>query len=288
MKNFGLKGHFDIVKKKADGSIVEQYSFDNLILDNGLNLIGTKFEQVINYCHLGSGNAEPNVKQTQLFGFLSAVLYRGGENDGKVFDLESETKSLNITRKFIFAAGVATGNIAEIGMANSQSATDGLFCRTLIKDSQGRPTVISKLADEILEVFYTLKIIINHQDITGVGVIDGEEYTYILRPSMLGNFSVFNGVFSDKEIASITGHPVSVVSYRPVTTKAYVSDSYQLFYTVFASVDDITVPVRSVMFMGVFGIRWQCQFSKKSDGSAIPKDRTKTLSLTFSVSWGRA
>lgn len=51
---------------------------------------------------------------------------------------------------------------------------------------------------------------------------------------------------------------------------------------------EMTVPVRSVVFQGVFGIRWQCQFSKKSDGSAIPKDNTKTLSLKFKVSWGRA
>lgn len=285
MKNFGLKGHFDIVKKKADGSIVEQYSFDNLILNGGLNLIGLQGDRVLNYCHVGVGNATPDVNQTQLSNHIAVsntVAYQ------EKFDLTSDEKSFSITKKAVFSSGQATGNIAEIGMSHSTNQVHGLFCRTLIKDSQGRPTVISKLADEILEVFYTLKIIIHHQDVTGVGLIDGEEYNYIMRPSMLGNVSEFNGVMSSGEITSITGFPPNTASRLTVRQAQYVSDSYQFLHTIFSGLNDITVPVRSVMFMSVFGIRWQCQFNKKSDGSAIPKDKTKTLSLTFKVSWGRA
>lgn len=284
--NLGLKGHFDIVKKKADGSIVEQYSFDNLILNSGLNLIGTHSGNLFSFCHLGSGNAEPNFNQTQLSGFLGSTLSNGGLQ--KKFDLESEIKSFNLTQKYIFHAGQATGNIAEIGTSHSSRQTDGLFCRTLIKDSHGRPTVISKLADEILEVFYTLKVIIHHQDVTGVGLIDGEEYNYILRPSMLGIITSHNGLFSNVEIMDITGVPRPIANNLPVSAQDYVPNSHQLLYTLFAGVNDVNAPVRSVAFQGVFGILWQCQFNKKSDGSAIPKDNTKTLSLKFKVSWGRA
>ena len=35
------------------------------------------------------------------------------------------------------------------------------------------------------------------------------------------------------------------------------------------------------------GSRWQIQYSKTSDSSAIPKDATKRLTLNVRLSWGR-
>lgn len=285
MSNLGLKGYFNVVKKNADGSIIEQYDFENLILDVGLDLIGFHDIYTLQYCHVGTGNAEPDVKDTQLANHLSRVLF---SSESRRFDLTNDEKYLNITRKYVFPQNIAVGNLSEIGISHSDNRANGLFCRTLIKDAKGRPTVISKLADEILEVFYTLRITIYHQDITGTALIAGEEYDYICRPALLGDSSQYQGAVSRGGLVSITGHPSADGSSEDTAYLAYETGTYYRYTSKHISLAGANFPIRSVLYVGIFRLRWQCQFSKKSDGSAIPKSSKNTVTLKFKTSWRRA
>lgn len=281
-ENLGLKGFFEIVKRKTDGSIVEAYVFENLILDSGLEMIGLR--KWFNYCHLGSGNNEPNVTQT---GLSSPIGYSGIGFVNETWSLDTEEKSLTKNYKARFEAGVATGNIAEIGLADSSSSNGMFFCRTLIKDNQGRPTVISKLADEILDIYYKLKFVINHQDVTGECLISGEPYNFIIRPAYLGNSNTHDGIFSKNEIGDITAYPIIQDHYRPVNVSNYTPKSNKLRFTIHGDVD-MNYPIRSIMIRDMLGFRWQAQYSRKSDGSAIPKTGNNIVNLPIEVSWGRA
>ena len=48
-------------------------------------------------------------------------------------------------------------------------------------------------------------------------------------------------------------------------------------------------PMKSFTFttFGLGALKPQYQFEKVSDGTGIPKDANKTLSMTFQVGWGR-
>lgn len=286
--NFGLKGHFNIIKQKANGEIVEQYAFTNLILNSGLDLVGQYIAHgnLLYNCHVGSGNTEPNVTQTTLSNWLAS---RASDNSNIQSDTSGDVKSISFTHKYIFNAGVATGNISEIGIANGSSRTSTLFCRTLVKDSQGQPTVISKLPDEILEVYYTLKVIINHQDVIGVGKINNIDYNYIIRPANIGKNT--NGTYLyDGEIGDITRNPQGQYVSSSTSSQTYENGQHRLKYVMQISPNTVlNNGIRSVLFSSILNsIGWQCQFSRVADGQPIIKTNQETVRLSFEVSWGRA
>lgn len=289
MSKLGLKGYFDIVKRKADGQVVEKYSFENLILDSGLNAIGKDQENgfgVLKNCHVGSGNSQPNVSQTSLDSWLGvgSAVYASAK-----WSLNTEEKSVSYTYKATLNAGVATGNIAEIGMSLSANRDTSLFSRTLIKDNDGQPTVISKLNDEILEIYYTLKIIINHQDVTGIGKINDMDYRFKLRPAYLGSRSSDWEFYRGEISSDITSFPSGRITYTYGTSSHQDGEHKKRFScTLSPNSGNDENGIRSVFFPSLFDICWQCQFERVSDGKAIMKTNKEKLVVNFDVSWGRA
>lgn len=280
--------------------------FNNLITNAGLNRMAT-FSDYIDRCQVGSGSTTPAFTDTALVSLVAAST--------TIFDSDfgaESTPPYYCWRRntYRFAAGVATGNISEVGVGWASSG--GLFSRALILDGVGDPTTITVLADETLDVVYELRFSIPSTDfvsdssgITFTGSIGGT-YDYIIRAANAdtsGNANPNPGWFIGVEgvgmsnvpssavdvysgdIGSVDGEPSSPSGANPVfSANAYTADSYQLTYTMAFSIaqGNASGGLRSLKFKAGFG-DYQCQFDP-----AIPKTDEDILSLTFVQSWGRA
>lgn len=285
-----LQGKFNIVKTKNDGS-KEEYHFSNLILNSGLDSVATS-DNPMAYCALGSGNSEPNILQTTLDNQL-------GERKSHisrpniVWDLESSQKSKSMTYHYRFNQGQSTGNISEIGIAPSESynVDSVLFCRALIKDSQGSPTVISKLEDEILDIYYTLKIVIPHGDVHKQIMCKGEMYNTITRPAYMGNDSSYYGVVFSEKIKGITELPDgNIQHYLSQVNSPYNVGSHKLVISMLVpdNQGNHEDGIRSTMIQCPFNLKYQTQYERVSDGVSIQKNDTESMVIPFEFSWGRA
>lgn len=318
--NFGFAGRFDLVARKVvvdeDGSPLldgdtnvltgesrNLASFENLILDSGLNRLGTG-GPITGAC-VGTGTTAPENSQTTL-----ANLLRVTTTEQSWVELPGSTSAPYYAEWQIvyrFAAGTATGNLSEVGLGwnvNPWANTiDGLWCRALIKDSEGNPTTITVLADEVLDIVYTLQLHPPTSDITGTFNLSGVAYQYTLRPSVV-NFRSANG-WSARSIIlfgitsgwgtaftggidAVTSGPSGTTDSITIAQQTYVNGSKQSVFNVTAGLNSANLPggIRSIDFH-ISGNCWQAEFSRVSDGGTIPKNNTNVLTIPFWVSWDR-
>ena len=323
--NFGFAGRFDLVARKVvtgedgtplleDGSNVltgesrNLASFENLILDSGLNRLGTG--SVIDGACVGTGTTAPADSQTSLASLLRVT----STQQSRVELAGSTTAPYYAECRIVyrFAAGTAAGNLSEVGLGwdvNTGSNTmGGLWCRALIKDSGGNPTTITVLADEVLDIVYTLQLHPPTSDATGTFNLSGEAYQYTLRPAyvnnrtfydyhwraslILGRIDTFYGVVARTgTIESVTSGPSGTGASGDITMikQPYVNGSKQCVFDITAGLNaaNLAGGIRSMQF-SLYGNAWQAEFSRVSDGAAIPKNNTNVLTIPFWVSWDRA
>lgn len=274
--------------------------FPNLILNTGLNLLATH-NPYISYCFVGTGNTPPTVDDTDLESFVASTYHVSASIGGVA--TSAPYYSFNRT-VFRFNAGSAVGNLAEVGVGVVPSGGRILFCRTLIKDSFGNPTIITLLPDEILEVTYELRHYVPVADTTGtitlIGNIGGT-YNYTLRPSKVTtyNSSSFGGwsgnaYYQNNDyrwtyarssgLGPITGEPTGSAYYASASSGGgYAAGTYSTSVTYFFGVDAGNVPggIKSISFPMGTGY-YQVEFTPP-----IPKTNMDSLSLTFGHSWAR-
>ena len=321
---FGFAGRFDLVARKVamgeDGSPLldggnnvltgesrSLASFENLILDSGLNRLGTGL--VIDGACVGTGTTAPANSDTSLASMLRVTTTK--QSDTELAGSTTAPYYAECRVVYRFAAGTAAGNLSEVGLgwgANAGANTmGGLWCRALIKDSEGNPTTITVLADEVLDIVYTLQLHPPASDITGTFNLSGVAYQYTLRPAyaatrsgpfcwaasvVRGGISVLNAAsvraFTGGIGAATTGPSGTAGSNMTIAKQTYVNNSKQCVFNVTADLNasNLAGGIRSVQF-DIQGNSWQAEFSKVSDGSTIPKNNTNVLTLPFWVSWDR-
>lgn len=319
--NFGFAGRFDLVARKVvvdeDGSPLMDgdnnvltgesrnlASFENLILDSGLNCLGTGGP--INGACVGAGTTAPTNSDTSL-----ASMLRVTSTQQSIAELAGSTTAPYYAEWRIvyrFPAGTAAGNLSEVGLgwnANPWANTmGGLWCRALIKDSEGNPTTITVLSDEVLDIVYTLQLHPPASDVTGTFNLSGVAYQYTLRPSSVNLRSangwsaesiILSGVTSGwgtaftGGIGAVTSGPSGTYGDITIDQQTYVNGSKQSVFNVTAGLNSANLSggIRSMDFH-ISGNCWQAEFSKVSDGSTIPKNNTNVLTFPFWVSWDRA
>lgn len=299
---FELEGRFRLTAIRPDGSerLLSDWS-KNLILNSGLNRLGSG--GAWDRCYVGSGSTTPDVGQTAL---ASQVAYSDNVTSA-VGGTDSPTNTYAwVRRKYRFAAGVAEGNLSEVGVGWSA----GLFARTLITDELGDPTTITVLDDEILDVVYELRAYPVLTDQVATVSISGEDYEFTIRPCQLsgdlsiggwpyyinnlmsGGFITANSVTMNAvaygagaTLAAITatamsGSPVAS-SPTPSFRSAYSNNSYERQCRLTFSISQGTVP------FGGFVISTSVGMYQMKVEPSIPKDGTKTFSLDFTLSWAR-
>lgn len=302
--NLGLAGKYTIYKQKVAmkdgiplldengnqvllGEQEKVAEFENLITNNGLDLIGKKAS--CSYMIVSSDNTVPSITDTTINVLGRTVL--GGTGDGalkKNVTTAPYWVSYECVRRF--AAGEGTGNIAKIAISNNSTGTD-LFSIALVKDGNGNPTVITKLADEILDIAYELRQYIDTSDTITTINISGKTHNVTNR---IYNLNAWNGSWVSK-VADFSNMAISETTLVGIDTNingvgisfsrdAYVVGSYKLV------VRPVTLPINSANFATgintVFttqGIQYQFGISP-----AIMKTSTQTLQLPpITVSWGR-
>lgn len=270
--------------------------FDNLITDNGLNLLATT-SAWSTLCCVGSGNTAPanaNTALVSLIASTSTTTVTTNANNGASPYIGTMTKT------FRFPIGAATGNLSEIGVG---VIATNLFSRALILDGGGSPTTITVLSSEALDATYQLQVYVPLVDVTGTVTINAVSYAYVMRganatsasawggPSAvsgdqtgLRNCTVFNGA-----LGAITASPGGTnASSGSIAVQAYTSGSFLIDSIVSFGLTDGNVSSGVSAALLTYGKsnntmgQFQVSFSP-----ALPKDASHTMTLTFRQSWNR-
>ena len=303
--NVGLSGRFHLVKRRInDDSIVEAREFENIITDAGLNRWGSG--AVVDRCMVGRGNTTPTASDVSLVSRVATSTTV--QNPTTTFAFSAVDRWQEHSVGYRFAAGAATGTLAEVAVG---WADTGIWSRALIRDTSGNPTSITLLADEYLDVFYTVRLQYPSTDVTGTVTLGGTNYAWAMRPINIHTAQSWGTLFgyplaghsaSYEYANAYTGDLVAVANATPTGDLSYFGGPYSVaayvdglgsgqFYRDFSATSGTTRNVgniKTVVFTlsapnGGRQIAWQCAFTP-----AIPKTSTQTLKLTLRVSWARA
>lgn len=291
-----LRGWFKLEAVREDGSrrLLADW-FPNLIVNNGLDLIGTA-NGWLGDCFVGSGNAAPANTDTSLqtlVGSTSTITVNTQGNSG------SSPWFGTTTNTYRFAAGVATGNLAEIGVGVGPT---NIFSRALILDGGGSPTTITVLSSEALDATYQLQNNSPTTDVTGNVTIAAVNYAYTIRAAVANQTSnwavngggdqgglrntcpVFNGA-----IGAVTGSPAgATAAATSIANSAYSSGNHFIdaLVTYGLTAGNVSGGISAVQaFLGVNSASMgsiQVGFSP-----SIPKDASHVMTLGLRHTWAR-
>ncbi len=265
--------------------------FDNLVVNAGLDRMGTASDY-LSTCMVGSGSAAPDVGDTQLQARIASSTSTQSDNNGMVVSPRYGWRR----KTFRFAAGVAAGNLSEVGVGWS---TVSVFSRALILDGSGNPTTITVLADEVLDVTYELRAYVNESDVSFNVVISGVTYACVLRPAnisgsqgvQIGDVVTINGsnrangvrTTESSTLGSVTSMPSGPIMQMEYTNEAYVNGSYYRNHVLSAALNDsnFSTGIGAITISNTFS-DFQISFTPK-----IPKDSTKVLTLQARSTWAR-
>lgn len=301
VKGPAVSGRYQITASKLDGrSRVLADWFENLILDAGLVELGNR--QCATVCSVGTGNSEPVSTQTALDSFLAST----STVNVQVLNMASTPPYYGFNRKtFRFPLGGVIGTIAEVGVGWAE----GLLSRSLIKDSNGAPTTITLLPDEVLDVTYEIRLYAPTVDRVESLVINGTTHTVTTRAIDVTGW-VWSGYFNDGYIGGRVratrdyfGYYNASYGLVPVTNSLLSGNTTNVTAVVHGGLfDDNYTGNKTVTGGQVLGLNdanltggigrvevrtsnlgvYQMHFSP-----AIPKTSAHTLRLNIAVSWDR-
>ena len=298
----GLEGRYTIIVRGPGGDVKKRLEFKNLILNNGLNGVGTvqatAWHTTIG---LGTGTSTPAVGDTSLSGTVISTTSTLSSTQGTV----AAGYGWNIITKR-FAQGAATGTWTEVGIGRT---TNNLWSRALILDGAMNPTSLVVTSIDIVDIVYELRLYLNPNDVTGTRTIGGVSTSYVIRPvNVITPTFLWGGKWMDSAAPGGTaGHifngdsvlgaaytsPTSVYAYSGASgasTAAYVDSSYTKVVTT-------TYGIGGANASGGIGAFSPLAYSDNDYGSVRPfkcsfsppiaKTNTQTLALTFSYTWAR-
>lgn len=301
----GMEGRYRLQVRRADGSLKSDTDwFKNIITNAGLNRLGTGAAGTT--CVIGTGATAPTVNDGGLQALAasttniqSTVLANSGEPDFYI----------SHTRTFRFNLGALNGNYAEVGVGWDSAA---LFSRALILNGEGAPTPITVLADEQLDVIYQLRTYMPMTDWGGVLNISGTSTTVVGRRANRGSLGGGSGsggplgwevlpwgadaVFAfSGSIGSVDAAPsgslyglISTAGSATWTPAAYSNNSNQRQASITVGLDYANVPGGiGSLYGGGSATSGHSFLVQYGFTPPIPKDATKTLTLTAAISWAR-
>lgn len=277
--------------RDLSGIIAEDHK--NLILDVGLNALGTT--SVVSACKVGTGVTPVAVSQTDLATPLAITSTLQSSSTGRNNTAPYYTWG---RRTFRFGQGVAAGNLTEVGVTYGGGSS--LFSRALIVDSEGNPTTLTILSDEWLDVTYELRIYQDLVDKTFNITLLGVDHVVTVRPANVTTNPSGSSYFFDHfiswyyyysqcshyngTIGTITGSPSGEGSSAGgVSYGAYSQNSLQRSIIYGVGLDDANLAggIQSTI-INTDKCIWQVGYSP-----AIAKDSFKTLTMNYTLSWGR-
>lgn len=315
-----IGGRYRIQLRNAEGKVTKETDwFDNLVTNTGLDWYGActadKIQQFAGYapwgrCAVGTSNTPPTNTDTTLNAQIAVQPDYSNfamQPSGSTTYVSGPPAYLTTTNTYTFTLGAVVGNIAEIGVGcfpsagpTPTSATNlTLFSHALIQ-SGGSPTTISVTAADQLIVTFELRYYINTTDTPYSVIIAGVTYSgnmrscvanlgssYLLANQVDASTPTGNNTFCtvyNGTIGTITSIPSGTSSsIGQSSLPSYTAGTYTKSYTFNASTST------GNLSGGITAIGFACclQGWQFSVSPAIPKDNTKIMSLSFSVSWAR-
>lgn len=314
--NIGFAGKFIVHKQKVQmrdgvpvldtngnqillGESKKIAEFDNLITDGGLNRLGVDGNP-FQYIYLSSDNTEPANSDNALSGFLGGSISSQGSGRGAA--------SINTPPYYVsgysiirFAAGIATGNISKIATGwGTATKPTGLWSSALVKDSSGNNTTITKLADEILDITYEVRVYLPSTDFVGTIDVSGVNYNVTARLSFLNaswgaadpnpNVGLVKAKFYSGDISTIKALPSGTSTTVTVAAMPYVDSSLEKAFVVTAKIGEANYAggIKSMLVDNGSANFWQFGFSNAIDGTGIPKTSEYSLTMPpLKIKWGR-
>lgn len=298
-----FKGRFKCVLNEGTDREVSTGWFHNLVLDSGLDRFATTSPNLFTWACVGTGTNAPANSDTTLQSYVAStsnLLFDSGTNAGP------STYVAQCQMHWTYTLGSVVGNMAEVGVGWA-SGGGSLWSRALILDSGGSPTTLTVTSSDQLIVYYELTCTPTLTDVTGTIAISGTNYNYTGRISncaSFGNslFSALNG--SGSAPSQLTGpncyatQILGAITSTPAGSAAGGGTNSPASYTNGTKHRDNTIswgPLEGDSAGGVGAItinaggigQFQYSFAAASGGAVIPKDATKTMSLTFRVAWDR-
>jgi hypothetical protein len=289
-----LEGWWNLSIRRSDGRVRRDTGwFPNIITDVGLNQIGT-LSTYLSICRVGTGSATPTALDTSLG---SQIASTSSVQSSVAAAQGSPPYYGSFTRTWRFAAGVAAGNLTEIGVGFD--ASGAIFSRALILDGSGNPTTITVLPDEFLDATYQIRLKPPLVDVNSTINISGIDYDTITRagrvtnstswstPSTGGGSNTFNYNTYTGNIAAITTLPSGSIFFSVAGSLAYGDGNLYRDFSDTMGLDESNnvAGIRTIGYqMGQGGAmgHMQTQFDP-----VIAKDNTKVLTVTFRHTWAR-
>lgn len=316
MPRFRLEGWFTVELIDArTGLIKRRLHFKNLIVNSGLDAVGTQagnaISNLLTYCEVGTGSTAPAVTQTTL---VTPVTPRTSANGG-IADVGAYVAGppdyYYLRRVRLFTETEANGNLTEVGFFTTLAAGTGtMFTRQLFKDGTGTPTVITKTSADQLRITYELRVYPPTADVVLPNItLDGVAYTPTVRALGVdeslywgGGGFLFHGVYAGNVVRSADAFETDVLVAR---TDAFVagsgsaqSSTSQAAYVALNFYRDRTSIWEPGVANFATGIGMVLTMNAQSNNQGtylfqvkfapkIAKTNVKRLTLAFRETWGR-
>ena len=320
MPNVSFSGMFKIIKKFNDIIIYESDWQQNLITDNGLDMLG-RVSNSMSTLHLSAENTIPNINETQV---LSLIRSAAGSAISLLYPYTVGQPYYNeATFKYSFPPTGAAYNCSKIHLSGGDP--NDVFSSALIKDGDGDPTTLSVRSAETLEVIYAVRQYFDTSIKTstmtlqvdrGNGVTD-ELYDIRTQVFGAGNASISNsgwrsiapfgttkfgyGTLLDGRLLSIetfySPNPLPTLTEgignntktSGVTSENYVPKSLKLAGSLKLFRDEANYTTNGIRTVGVGSNRgwYVIEYTSQETGKGIPKTSFDELTLNFEISWGR-
>lgn len=300
----GIAGQYSAQVIHADGSVTEVPWFENMILDSGLDDMGTQNGPLRARCHVGTGTSTPVAGQVALDSRIASVIHTNyfSGNGYPAVNVGAPTYASEHTTSYTFGIGAVVGNITEVGVSADQYTTGArLFSRSLFKDGGGNPIAVTVTATDQLVVYHKVIFTPVSSDYTGTVSISGTPYGYTIRRY---NIAVVAGVSAhqstvDAVIPNALTAFGGTVSLNPITSTSGLTGTN--LGTGANSTLAAYIPgtfTRGVAFVfpppianhvgGVMGFHLGSVIHSQIVLDApIMKTNLQQLTLNFQMSWGR-
>jgi len=301
-----LSGEYRLVVKR-NGEEIDTGWFKNLILNQGLDQLGTDNEVLAGYARVGTGTTAPAFTDTTLEAQVAAS--ESGPDDTTIVNSGAPNYTTLTTYEYTFTQGAVVGNISEVGVGWATTGAT-LFSRALIVDNVGTPTTITLTSIDQLIIYYRLNASQPTTDTTTSVTISSVSYPYTIRTGNAASFANIGATFQygygftklngvtlygdDAALGAITG----TLSGTPIassgsggftfTYPAYTPGSYYRDSTFSVAVGT----GNAVGGIGGIQLTWGAYNSSLQNQivlpTPIPKTNTQVLTITQRFTWARA
>lgn len=199
----GVKGFYRLTRYSRSGEVRQKTPwFDNLITDNGLDLLYRG--NFLTNCYVSADSTPPVNADTTLSGVIASQ-----NSVDRTFGVQIATAPYYVKQNasFFFNEGAAAGNIAKLAVGND---VGDLLSISLIKDELGNPVVITVEPDEFLRIEYEFRIYVPGEA-TGTVTVNGDTHTWRSMPNWVSRQWRLSGNGAPFDLVSGTSVPKNLM-----------------------------------------------------------------------------